>query len=359
MSTLIKPWERARSRVVNDPHLWVVILLVVALAVFYYQDVILDERFVWFWQLEVFEFNNRIHGILFCLPVVYAAFIFWWRGVLITWLFSVAIILPRILFFHSNISNIVINLLFLMIPILAVFYISIELNWRKKERRVAEERELERQDYMSRIFKAQEDERQRLARELHDETLQTMLVIATRAEALSSFENVKNEPRSREQVEWIKNTSLSVSDELRRISLDLRPSILDNLGLIPALRWLVTILSQDGIDGRLEVIGETRILLPEIDINIFRIVQEALNNIRRHSKASAATVFLEFKPESMFLKIQDNGIGFFSQQTTDKLTASGKLGLTGIQQRVKFLNGTFSLDSGYEKGTTITIEIRA
>ncbi len=359
MNSVLIPWEKTHPRIVRNPHFWAIFVIIIVLALIYYRvGISYDNRLPWISKLEIFEFNYRMHGILFSIPFIYAVFIFWWRGALLTWFISVAITIPRILYFHYDTHSVVINVLYLLMPMIAVFYISIELNWRKKERKVLAEREAERQEYMSQIFKAQENERQRLARELHDDTTQTLLVIATRAQALSSYENVKSMPQSKEQAEWIKNTALSVSDELRRLSQDLRPGILDNLGLIPALRWLVTGLSQDNINARIEIKGITRTLSPEADINIFRIVQEALNNIRRHSKATEVSVNMEYSPDTINLMIQDNGIGFSLPRTTSDLTSGGKLGLAGMQQRVNFLNGVFILDSEPGKGVNISIVLK-
>jgi two-component system, NarL family, sensor histidine kinase DegS len=355
----IKSWEKTRGEIVRNPHFWAILFLMVVVTLIYYQDVLFGAQFLWYWNLQIFEFNYHMHGILFSVPFVYAVFVFWWQGALVTWLLAIAIIIPRILFFHQSTYSIVVNLLYLLMPMVVVFYIAMELRWREKERKVSAEREAERQEYMAQIFKAQENERQRISRELHDETLQTLLVIATRAEELGAQENVKNLPQSRIQAEWIRDATLSISQELRRLSLDLRPAVLDNLGLVPAIRWLVSELSRDHISGRLEVTGALRTLSPEIDINIFRIAQEALNNIRRHSRASEALVSLEFGLDFLKLTVRDNGNGFSPQITTGELTALGKLGLTGIQQRVKILNGIFTLDAAPGKGAEISIRIKA
>ena len=358
MSFRLMPWERQNRKIVSIPHFWAIVVIIITLFIIYYSNFLFPDRhWNWFWHLEVFEFNYRVNGILFYIPIIYAIFIFWWRGAMITWALSIAILAYRILYFGVNASSIVVNMIYLFFPLMVVLYISLELKWRAKERSALIEREAERQAYMSQIFKAQEDERHRLSLELHDDTTQTLLVIATRAQTLSSYENVKTMPQSKAEAEWIKDTAISVSEALRRLSLELRPGILDNLGLIPALRWLISNLSQDGIKAAFEVKGTKRVFTSETDINIFRIVQEALNNIRRHSQATEALVVIEFTPEKVNFVIQDNGIGFSLPKTTSKLTAMGKLGLTGMQQRVKFLNGTFNMVSAPGKGTKISIEL--
>lgn len=357
----VKPWSKRTVKVTHNPHIWAIIFIILGLSFIYYADFFffnLQNSWPWLRQLKLFEFNYDLHGILFTIPVIYATLIFWWRGALVTWLISLAIILPQILYYLPDTTSLFSNILFLLVPLMVVIYISIELNWRDKERKSLTEREIERQSFISQIFKAQEVERQWLARELHDGPTQTLLVMATRAQVLSSHENVKNVSQSREQAQWIKDTAISVSEELRRLSLDLRPGILDDLGLIPAIRWLVSNLNQDGINARIKFEGKSRKLSSEVDINIFRIIQEALNNIRRHSKATEAYVNLEFNPDLIKVLIQDNGNGF-SLPKTSELMANGKLGLLGMQQRVQFLNGTFSLDSEPGKGTRIQIEVKA
>jgi signal transduction histidine kinase len=356
--TTMEITRKPKYRFVKNPHFWAILVLMILITIVYYSNLFETSRFSWLFNLTLFEFNYHIHGILYNIPFVYATLIFWWKGAIITWLLAAIFVIPRILYFHHTVNNIVTNLVFLAVPMVIVFYFVMELRWREKTSKVTAEREVERQEYMSQIFRAQEDERQRIARELHDDTLQTLLVIATRAEELASEENVRNVAQLKEKAEWIRNTSLLVSQELRRLSLELRPAILDNLGLIPAIRWLANGLSQNNINSHFEVIGVPRKLSPEIDINVFRIVQEALNNIKRHSKATEATIILEFTPDSAILKIRDNGKGFTSTMSTGELTENGKLGLLGMQQRVKSIQGTFNLVSVPYQGTEISIKIK-
>lgn len=273
------------------------------------------------------------------------------------WLISVLIVLPRIQYFSLGLAALATNIIFLLVPLIILIYISLERKWRDRERQASNEREIERQSFISQIFKAQENERQKIARELHDGPTQTLLVLATRANDLNSCDTRNNSSNLREQAQWIKDMALSVSEELRRLSLDLRPGMLDNLGLIPALRWLAKNLTQDGIDTSVEIKGEVVRLPSEVDINIFRIVQEALNNIRKHSKATSACLTVEFNDHSVQVVIQDNGIGF-SPESSSRLNAMGKLGLLGIQQRVSSLHGNFSLRSEPRKGTVISIEVK-
>lgn len=343
---------------IKNPHFWLIILLTVTIAFIYYWNLwfpSLSQDL--FWSITVFEFKNSMHGILFCISLIYAALIFWWRGSVLIWLVSLAIILPKILYFSYNTFSIIVNIVYLLIPLIVILYISVQRHWRLREKQVIEEREKERQGYLSQIFKAQESERQRLARELHDSALQTLLVIATRAQAINNHEQVKSALEVREMADWIQKTSQSLSQELRRLTMDLRPSVLDDLGLSAALRWLVTELEKEGIDASLKFKGERRELSPEMDINIFRIVQEALNNVRFHAKATRVSVEMVFLMGIIRLVIQDNGQGF-SFSGNGELIAAGKLGLIGMQQRAKFLGGNFIIESGKGEGTRIVIEFK-
>ena len=103
--------------------------------------------------------------------------------------------------------------------------------------------------------------------------------------------------------------------------------------------------------------GSERQIDSKTEVHIFRMIQEALNNIRRHSKATEAVVTLEFAPQSLKIGITDNGEGFAISETVESLAAEGKLGLIGIQQRARFLNGTVAINSQIGAGTELKIEV--
>jgi two-component system, NarL family, sensor histidine kinase DegS len=342
-------------------HLWIILIIILGLAAFYYIDTLyFQETRSWGFlrALEIFEFKYDLHGILFCIPFIYSIILYWWKGALLTWLVSMVLIFPKILYMSPDIQSIISNIFFLMIPLLVVIFISTEVKWREKERKALADRENERQAFISQLLRAQENERQKLARELHDGPTQLLLVMASQADKLNSTpERDFINAESKKQAKWLKDMSLSMSEELRRLSLDLRPSILDNLGLIPATEWLVNHSKSESIDGELTVRGEVRKLSSDVDINLFRIIQEALNNIRRHAQATQILVEILFNPDSVNVLIKDNGKGFHVQ-TSRELTLTGKLGLLGMQQRVQLLNGTITFQSEIGQGTAIVIEIK-
>lgn len=263
---------------------------------------------------------------------------------------------PRVIYYSYQAAELARNIGLALVPLMLVLTITFELKWRERQKQILVEREKERQLYMSQILKAQEEERQRIAQELHDDTIQELLAIANRAQAVITANNdalamIKN-------VEWIRDTTLHVSDNLRRISIDLRPSILDDIGLVPALRWLLGRLNQESnIKTKFMVTGIERKLNSETEVTIFRIIQEALSNVRRHSGANEVLINIKYAPEYLEINVQDNGEGFSLDKIISKLADKNKLGIIGMQQRAKVINGMFDIQSSPDKGTLVSIKV--
>jgi signal transduction histidine kinase len=346
----------------RNPHFWAIAIIFIVINLAYYgyysHNPTFDRWFPWFWYLMVFEFSFHIHGSLFLIPCIYATLTFQLQGALIAWLFSIGIMLPRIIAFLSNQPSALLNnILLLSIPLVVIAFLSFEIKLRERERKNLAEREQERQFYVSQVFKTQEDERQRIARELHDDITQNLLVIANRAQSMVSDNNSKNGDKTKAQAEWIRDAVLDLSEDVRRLSLDLRPAILDNIGLLPAIRWLVNRLNAANyMKTKLVVEGEVRKLSPESDVIIFRIIQEALNNIRRHSKATKSVVTVEFSKEQVKIMVEDNGVGFHLPKTIGRLATERKLGIISMKQRASFLHGTLNIVSDIGKGTKVLAE---
>jgi signal transduction histidine kinase len=301
------------------------------------------------------ELINHFIGILFLIPIIYAAVVFSWQGALMAYLLALVGVLPVIVDYRSAIFLIT-NIVFLLLPFLFVSIVAFELAWRRKEKKNFADREAERKLYISKILESQENERRRVAQELHDGTIQTLLVIANRAQNLIPSGN-NDTAELRDNAEWIRDTTLQAIEDIRRTSLDLRPCILDDLGLVPALRWLVDQMGKEsGINTRILVNGKKRKLSPQAEVAIFRVTQEALNNIKRHSGAKEAEVTLAFDKEYLKLKIEDNGQGFRPPKKLERLAASGQLGLFGMHQRIDFIGGTFRIRSHFGSGTVLLIK---
>lgn len=355
---------KTKGRIVNNPHFWAIIVITLALIFIYqawpWRPWNVGPWFSWLSSLHdlvLVELRGHIVGILFLVPIIYAAVVFSWQGALATFLLALVGVLPIIIDIWS-ISSLINNIVLLLLPFLVALIVTFELEWRRKERETFAEREAERQVYLSKILESQENERLRISQELHDDTIQTLLVIANRAQNLipSGDGNMTEVKRI---AEWIRDATLQAVEDVRRTSLDLRPSILDDLGLVPALRWLVDRMNNEsGINTRILVNGVKRKLSPQAEVTIFRVMQEALNNIMRHSKAREAVVTLEFATECLKITIGDNGQGFRPPKKFERLAARGKLGLIGIQQRIELLGGTFKIRSRLGEGTSLLIEAK-
>lgn len=211
--------------------------------------------------------------------------------------------------------------------------------------------------YLQEITRAQEEERKRIARELHDDTAQ---VLGSLSRQLDNFVR-KNQGFTPNEVLFLKDLQAQLNQGvlgLNRLVQNLRPSLLDDLGLIPALRSLVKDLQEsDGLSTDLKVLGPERRFSPEVELLLFRVVQEAVNNIRRHAQASEAQLVIDFAEDRIKVTIKDNGRGFRLLDRIDDFVRSGKLGLAGMQERVGLLDGTLEVKSTLGKGTTISVVV--
>jgi signal transduction histidine kinase len=211
--------------------------------------------------------------------------------------------------------------------------------------------------YLQEITRVQEEERKRIARELHDDTAQ---LLGSLSRQLDNFVRKKSGLAPNE-VLFLKDLQAQLNrgvQGVHRFVQDLRPSLLDDLGLIPALRSLMKDLQEyDGIGSKLEVLGDEKRFAPEFESSLFRIVQEALNNIRRHAQASEASVIIDFTKDRVRVTISDNGRGFELAGRVDDLPRIGKLGLVGMQERARLLGGTLEVQTTPGKGTTLIVEV--
>jgi PAS domain S-box-containing protein len=228
-------------------------------------------------------------------------------------------------------------------------------------RDVTEERRLRDnlQFYILEITQAQEEERKRIARELHDETAQGLAALAFHIEGITRYS--KQLPGEVvERLEQLLRETESLMEGVRRFSHELRPGLLDHLGLVPAVEWLTAETSvTGGIDASLKKAGKERRLSPQVELVLFRIAQEALSNARRHSEATRVEVQIEFTPEKVRLEVADNGKGFELPKMLGELAARKKLGILGMQERARIINGSLSVQSEAGKGTTVSIEVAA
>lgn len=210
--------------------------------------------------------------------------------------------------------------------------------------------------YLSEVTKAQEDERKRIARELHDDTIQDLVVLAREIDEITDVKH-KLTDEDKDRLEELRQQVNTVISNVRSISQDLRPPTLDRLGLVPALEWLGSnINARSGINVGVKVFGEERKLSNDVELLLFRVVQEALSNVWRHSGANDAKVLVEFTKRRMQITIVDNGQGFEPPEVTDDLVKRGRLGLAGMQERMKLLGGSIKIESKPGNGTTVVVK---
>lgn len=211
------------------------------------------------------------------------------------------------------------------------------------------------QNYAQEIVRAQEEERQRIAHELHDVSLQSAVLICRRLDAAAEAAESGPPEQLQSVLAEARSMAESLGDELRRFSRDLRPLILEDLGLVPALRQLVNELGERClVHCQLTVSGTARRLDAGAELTLFRVAQEALRNVERHSGASRATVRLTHGPDGATLTVSDNGTGFEVPNLTI-LVSARRLGLLGMQERARLVGGHCEVRSVAGSGTRVTV----
>ena len=206
------------------------------------------------------------------------------------------------------------------------------------------------------IIRAQEEERKRIAREIHDGPVQSMANILMRSEfCLKLLEQDPSKIRT-ELLDLISVVRNSLKD-IRKIIFDLRPIVLDDLGLVPALKQYIEQYQQEyGIYVEFTISGRERQLDTILEVALFRIIQEALTNIKKHSKAKQVVIKAEFLTDKVNIVIRDNGCGFNAEQVLAEKSQEG-FGLIGMRERIQLLKGTWNIKSTPGQGTKISLSL--
>ena len=202
---------------------------------------------------------------------------------------------------------------------------------------------------------AEEDERRRIARELHDETSQTLSGLALQLQALVGIAEVSDNQDTKfiTGLKKVQSLTVQVHREVSRIISDLHPALLDTLGLVPAVRQCAeTRLQPLEINVSVKIKGAERRLSPDIEATIFRVIQGTIGNIAQHSQAKNATIVLEYQPYELLLSISDDGQGFDVSEITDVEESGRGRGLFSMRERVGYLGGTSGVESEIGVGTT-------
>lgn len=216
------------------------------------------------------------------------------------------------------------------------------------------ERDLLRLQYVKGVISAQEDERRRIARELHDSTSQTLTSLVIGLRQLSETDNPAE---TRQRAEELRAIAAQTLDDVHGLALQLRPSVLDDLGLPAAIQRHVADCRrrhhQLNIDLAITGLDDER-LSPEVETALYRITQEGLTNIIRHAHAETASIFIERGDCTVRAVIEDDGVGF---EAVDVERLEGHLGLYGIRERAELLGGKLTIESERGRGTSLYIEI--
>jgi signal transduction histidine kinase len=212
-------------------------------------------------------------------------------------------------------------------------------------------------DYIAAITRGQEEERKRLARELHDDTTQALIALNQQVEMAQKVLDL-DPTRAIERLAQVHQMLAETLESVRRFSRDLRPIYLEDLGFLPALEMLAQEADQEeNLSVQMAVSGASRRLPPDLELTAYRIVQEALNNVVQHAQASQAWIKVRFEAEHLILSVRDDGQGFEAPDLPDALARRGHFGLMGIQERAFLYGGQMSIRSTPGEGTEVIVQI--
>jgi signal transduction histidine kinase len=244
--------------------------------------------------------------------------------------------------------------------VMAVFIMRALNAFELENQRRLEDANQARLKALNQVVAAQEVERQRIARELHDATGQSLTALGLGLRGLETrLENDEQpDPALVGQVRELKSFSTNALGELKDIIADLRPAILDDMGLAAALKWYVQAYEKRRLIATAFVVQGTPMRLPsEIETVLFRINQEALTNIAKHAAATHVTVTLAFQRAQVQLTIEDDGQGFNPEQALQRTTPGAGWGLLGMKERASLIGGQVDIHSTPGRGTRITVAV--
>ncbi len=292
--------------------------------------------------------RQALERILFLLPVVYATAAYGIRGGSAVLFFAAAVMVSRATMGPGNLIQSLLQTA--GVTLTGVLFVL----WLASERRRADNAHVSAQQ----IPLAQERERQRIARDLHDDTVQSLYVIAQVLDRLASngHEGLGAEVAS--QVLEVRGRAVETITGLRLLIQDLRPHILDDMGLVPALEWLADEFAQrNGTKARLELSGQLPDLGHETQLLLWRIAQEALNNVGKHAAANETIILLRCDGSRLRMAIADNGRGFDSAKVVRDSLRTGKMGVLSMQERARLLGGVLNVRSEPGNGATVSVEV--
>jgi signal transduction histidine kinase len=214
------------------------------------------------------------------------------------------------------------------------------------------------EEFSRKLLASQEQERQRIAAELHDSLGQSLLIIKNRIALAQS--DIDEKETVEEQLSELSNSTTSAIEEVREIAYNLRPFQISRFGLSKTLYGIFMRINEvTDINATAEIDDIDALLTDDAQINVYRIVQECVNNIIKHSHATEALLAIKHNDGEITLLIEDNGRGFIQQENSTDNRKIGGFGLLGIAERVRMLNGSYQIDSGAGRGTSVRIRLRS
>jgi two-component system sensor histidine kinase DegS len=353
------------SKLRAQPRLHYVVVITVAIAIIFlyytYAHLLPDRQhwLAWFGPVFYFEFRNGCVGILLLVPILYAILTLGWKQSSVVVLVLLACIANHIVHWTFHAASTFTSFAFLAVPALTGIGIELTTFARQKESRALAEKEEQRLAFIKQVFRAQEDERRRIAQELHDGVTQPILGNASLARSLVDKLRNETDEDSVTDLSTIEENSLLVAEDIRRICRDLRPSALDHLGFVPSVRWLVDNFREEtGIEVEFSSEGDSQEIAPDVSTTLFRIVQESLSNIRKHAKATKLTMRLKFIDSNVSIMVQDNGNGFALPEHISSLATKGKFGLIGLHERAQSIGARLEIETHLGQGTEIKITMQ-
>jgi signal transduction histidine kinase len=286
---------------------------------------------------------------LFWVPVIFSAWIFGFAGGLVMGLWVLLVSLPDLIFWDSTSSmSYEVSQILVMVAIAAVFGYVADQN--KKDHRMA-------RLYANHVMVAREEERRRISRDIHDNTLQNLMLFCHKIDSIRYFTPSLPPSASNELLELRKSLE-KTSLDLRDVARNLRPNILEDIGIAEAIRQLFEEFRKTtGIEVHLEEVGTGGPFPVEQQAGLFRIVQEALRNVERHSRSSRIEARIKFSLHEIVFEIMDNGVGFEMPPSLSLFTSQGRFGMLGMFEHAELLGGNIKVESAAGSGTRLTASV--
>lgn len=349
-------WVRHLPIRLREREFWTIQLIIGAVTAVHYTTELLLP-------FEPFLGLHHTPVILYIIPIAYAAVRYGWEGGLCTSGWVVMLVAPSMAGWHTEDWMWLGELVRVVLVIAVGLVLSYRVEREARLRRLAEDSSARLRVLVQQTTKAQEEERARIARELHDDTLQTMVLISRELRDIADHtepDESGSPGLQRARVDRMAVLASRSAESLRTFSRDLRPSVLDDLGLCAALEWLTDDLSRrTEVRAECTMRGDPRRLDPNLELALFRIAQEALRNVEKHARAKNVRIEIVLTQRQVTLTVRDDGVGFSAPSGIEQLVSQGKLGLAGIKERAWLVGGRLDVESGPGKGSLVRAVVPA